>query len=234
MNLLDKIILFLRFKIWAKFKINNFPSYYSSHSQFGEDMVLRSIFEGKSSGFYIDIGSHHPIYYSNTYHFYQKGWKGLNIDAAPGSMKIFRQLRKRDINLEVCIGLKNEKVKFFIFDKPALNTFDPVMAERAQNNSRLLETCSLETKTLEQCLETHVSPEQEIDFLSIDLEGLDEMVLRSNNWKKFSPKVIVFEAHDLKLENLQMEPIVKYLDEIGYSVVGKAGPSFIAQKKEQK
>lgn len=232
MNILEKILLFFRFKVWAKFKINNFPSYYSSHSQFGEDMLLRSIFSDKADGFYIDIGSHHPIYYSNTYHFYQRGWRGLNIDAAPGSMKLFQHIRGRDINLEICIGLNKEEVTFFVFDKPALNTFDPDMAAKARINSKLLSSHLLQTKTLEQCLEEHVPKGQEIDFLSIDIEGIDEVVLRSNNWKRFSPKVIIFESHNLSLNNLENEKIIIYLKEIGYSVIGKTGPSFIALRAD--
>jgi FkbM family methyltransferase len=220
----------LRFKVWAKLRINHFPSYSSSHSQFGEDMLLRSIFGNKRMGFYVDIGAHHPVYYSNTYHFYQRGWSGLNIDAAPGSMALFKFMRKKDINIETCIGPKsNEEVKFFIFDKPALNTFDPKMAELAKSGSKLLQTCQLKTKTLEQCLDEYIPLNKEIDFLSIDVEGLDEIILRSNNWIKFSPKVIIFESHGLSLENFQNEGLVKYLNDVGYSIIGKTGPSFIAQ-----
>ncbi len=230
MKLTEKIELYFRFKFWAKLRINYFPSYYSSHSQFGEDMLLRSIFGNKKSGFYVDIGAHHPVYYSNTYHFYQRGWRGLNIDATPGSMLLFRFLRARDTNVEVCIGTEsNKEVTFFIFDKPALNTFDPAMAELATKNCRLLNTCQLKMKTLEQCFDEHIPANQEIDFLSIDVEGLDESILRSNNWKKYSPKVIIFEAHAISLETFKNESFVKYLAELGYKIIGKVGPSFIAQ-----
>ena len=43
-----------------------------SYSQEGEDMILRRIFERKKTGFYIDIGAHHPKRFSNTYYFYKK------------------------------------------------------------------------------------------------------------------------------------------------------------------
>jgi hypothetical protein len=59
--------------------------YYSkkSYSQEGEDMILNRIFEFRNSGFYIDVGAHHPMRFSNTYFFYRKGWRGINIDAMP-------------------------------------------------------------------------------------------------------------------------------------------------------
>ena len=230
MNLYKKLDLFFRLKIWAKFKINFYPSYYSSHSQFGEDMVLRALFDNKKDGFYVDIGAHHPVYYSNTYHFYIKGWRGLNIDAAPGSMEIFEFLRSSDTNKEICIGpLSDQEVDFYIFDKPALNTFDPRMAELANKQSKLIKVSKLKTKTLAECLESFVPKNKTIDFLSIDVEGLDEMILRSNNWEKFRPQYLVFESHDLTLDNYQEHHLVKFLQGVGYSIVSKTGPSFIAK-----
>ena len=57
-----------------------------SYSQEGEDMVLRSFFEGQKNykGFFVDVGAHHPYRFSNTLHFYKKGWRGINIDPQPG------------------------------------------------------------------------------------------------------------------------------------------------------
>lgn len=70
-----------------------------SYSQEGEDMILRRIFGSQTSGFYIDVGAHHPKRFSNTYFFYKKGWAGINIDAMPGSMKAFQKVRYRDIEI---------------------------------------------------------------------------------------------------------------------------------------
>ena len=56
------------------------------YSQEGEDMILGKIFSGQKHGFYVDVGAHHPLRFSNTYLFYLKGWRGINIDAMPGSM----------------------------------------------------------------------------------------------------------------------------------------------------
>lgn len=69
----------------------------ASYSQEGEDVVLRRLFDSQPSGFYVDIGAHHPVRLSNRYYFYRCGWRGLSVDAAPGSMEMFRRLRPRDI-----------------------------------------------------------------------------------------------------------------------------------------
>ncbi len=76
-----------------------------SYSIEGEDRIVRSLFwEKRDTGFYVDVGAHHPFRFSNTYLFYTQGWRGINIDATPGSMRAFKKHRPRDINLEIGIG----------------------------------------------------------------------------------------------------------------------------------
>ena len=69
------------------------------YSQNGEDLILNRFLENKEKGFFIDVGAHHPIRFSNTYLFYKKGWSGINIDAMPGSMTKFNKIRPKDINI---------------------------------------------------------------------------------------------------------------------------------------
>ncbi|MCX2716544.1 hypothetical protein OQH61_02215 [Helicobacter sp. MIT 21-1697] len=76
-----------------------------SYAQQGEDLILQEMLNNIQYGFYVDVGAHHPFRFSNTYLFYQKGWKGINIDAMPNSMKLFSRFRPRDINIECGIAL---------------------------------------------------------------------------------------------------------------------------------
>ncbi|HWR59941.1 MAG TPA: FkbM family methyltransferase, partial [Thermodesulfovibrionales bacterium] len=94
-----------------------------SYSQEGEDLILRRIFSNITNGFYVDIGAHHPKRFSNTYLFYRQGWCGINIDAMPGSMKLFNKFRPRDINLEFAVANGNNKMTYYEFNLPALNSF---------------------------------------------------------------------------------------------------------------
>ena len=81
-----------------------------SYSQEGEDIILARIFGKQQNGFYVDVGAHHPYRFSNTYFFYKRGWKGINIDAMPGSMKIFNKYRPRDKNIEAGISDTKKKI----------------------------------------------------------------------------------------------------------------------------
>ncbi len=62
--------------------------------------------------------------------FYNQGWRGINIDARPGSMKLFDKLRKRYINLEIAVSDIKEELKSFTFKEPALNGFLKIYLKR--------------------------------------------------------------------------------------------------------
>src|SRR3954447_19241521 len=77
-------------------------------SQEGEDLLLARMFEHQRRGLYVDVGAHHPRRFSNTHLLPARAWRGINIDATPGSIVAFRRERPRDINLEVAITSAQE------------------------------------------------------------------------------------------------------------------------------
>lgn len=167
----------------------------NSYSQEGEDMILGRIFERQPVGYYVDVGAHHPERFSNTYFFYLRGWSGINIDAMPGSMEAFKKIRPRDVNLEIPISNTNEFLTYYIFNEPAVNTLSAESANQSMQNARyhILSEVQLQTLTLKQVLEENLPNGQQIDFLSIDVEGLDFQVILSNDWIKYRPVVILVE-----------------------------------------
>ena len=195
-----------------------------SYSQEGEDLILQRFFEKQTVGFYVDVGAHHPRRYSNTYLFYKKGWSGINIDAMPNSMKRFDKYRPRDINIEKPISEKKQILKYYAFNESALNGFSKEISEQrnGKNGYFLKFTCDIETCTLEEILENHLPENQNIDFLSIDAEGLDFEVLKSNNFEKYRPKIILIELIGIDLSSIENNEVYKYLKKIDYSIYGKA------------
>ncbi len=195
-----------------------------SFSQEGEDMILKRLFENKQAGFYVDIGAHHPKRFSNTYYFYQKGWRGINIDAMPGSMKAFQKNRPKDINIEKPVSNKKQILTYYAFNEPALNGFSKELSEQRnrQENYYITFTKDIETATLEEILDQFLPQKQIIDFLSIDVEGLDLMVLTSNNFEKYKPKVILIEILESSLSDIENNEIAKFLKQYEYSIYAKA------------
>jgi FkbM family methyltransferase len=191
-----------------------------SFSQEGEDGVLQRLFERKPEGFYVDVGSHHPQRFSNTYRFYLRGWNGINIDPLPGSKVRFDALRQGDINLELGISESTGELTYYSFEEPALNTFDPKVA--ASRDSRLISKDRIQVLRLSDVLDRHLPPNQKIDFLTIDVEGLDLQVLRSNDWSRYRPSYVLAEALGMRdVDQVINSELHAYMVAEGYSLFAK-------------
>jgi hypothetical protein len=204
-----------------------------SYSQEGEDLVLYRFFEHKKAGFYIDVGAHHPMRFSNTYKFYQLGWNGINIDPLPGSMNEFNRIRERDINLEIPISNDTSKnLTYYMFDEPALNTFDEPLAllRDKETSYNIIKKIAIKPFKLSEILDINLPSDVEIDFLSIDVEGLDMEVLCSNNWEKYRPNYVISESLVTNLVEDINSPMTLYLTDRGYSLVAKTANSLIYKR----
>ncbi len=213
-----------------KWKAKNFIFFRLSNSQFfsqgGEDAILKGIFYKKikreERGFYVDVGAYHPYIYSNTYLFYLQGWRGINIDANPGSMREFRKRRARDINLELGISDINGSSTFYVLDEEStMNSFAEKNL-RAHNMIDLVKKkVEIKTETLESVFNRYSEHFEEIDFLTIDVEGMDQKVLESNNWLKYKPKVIVIEMECSDFDDVILHESSVFLQQYNYKVVAK-------------
>lgn len=195
------------------------------YSQDGEDALLSSFYERKKGykGFFVDVGAHHPYRFSNTAYYYKKGWRGINIEPTPNLFNVFLKHRKRDINLNLGIG-SGETLTFYIFNEGAINTFDSELARErdgGQNGKyRIVDTKSIQTKRLGDVLDEHLPANTKIDLLTIDVEGLDLQVLKSNNWEKYSPEFIMVECEE-SLEHLNNDAVYQFLVSKNYNLIGR-------------
>lgn len=201
------------------------------YSQNGEDLILNRLLENKDKGFFIDVGAHHPVRFSNTYLFYKKGWSGINIDAMPGSMTKFNKIRPKDINIECGVGLKNEQLTFYQFNETALNTFSKKEAlSKNKDGYKIIKSNFLQVESLENLLDKYMPRNTKIDFLNIDVEGKDEEVLISNNWEKYKPNYILVEILREKYIANSNSSIKKFLKSIGYIPINKIFDTYIFKK----
>ena len=192
-----------------------------TYSQSGEDLLLKKYFNRKiwsnHKGFYVDIGAYDPIKYSNTQLFYQYGWNGINIDATPGSMKQFNKLRKRDINLEFAVGSDNQAKTYYISNYfQNINTFSRDFLKQNDLENKINNKIKLKTKRLSSILDKYLEVNQSIDFMTIDVEGMEESVLKSNNWEKYRPRILVVEIPGINFLEAINHPISQYILENKY------------------
>ncbi len=199
------------------------PSPRLSWSQFGEDLVARDIL-GLQKGYYVDVGCNHPEKWSNTYLFYVHGWNGLLVDA--NQDLVAECLKKRPLDAAECCLLGDEEGdgEIAIYDEHALSSAVSGHNMERRGMARLLETRRIRKSTLTRLLDKHQAP-SDIDFLSIDVEGMDLAVLRGLDMDRYRPKVIAVE--DASFEPLQptASPVMQFLSDRGYRLYSHVPPT---------
>ena len=165
-----------------------------SYSQTGEDLVIDRLLGAKETGFYVDVGAGDPVRFNNTRRFYRRGWNGINIEPNIECFRRLRADRTRDINLNIGIGRDASTKTFFRFIPNTLSTFSTKETERYREQGyRLVDSVEMELRRLDSVLLEYCS-DTDIDFLSVDTEGLDLEVLESNDWVRFRPTVVCVES----------------------------------------
>jgi len=194
-----------------------------AYSSEGEDLILKRIFDNKANGIYVDVGAHHPFRVSNTYLFHKMKWTGINIDPMPGSKALFDRYRPQDVNLEMGVSATRQHLTYHIFNEPALNTFSAhkVVEYTQDPKYRVIKERKIETWPLADILDHYLPAGRSIDFLTIDAEGLDMDVLRSNNWEKYRPAYILVESDPFLLSDMQHCELGQFMQQAGYAIFAK-------------
>ena len=220
------------FNFLKKAKVDPLPIN-ASFSQEGEDAVLAGLIdpEGNRKGSFVDVGAHHPTRFSNTWKFYQAGWRGINIDPTPGSMEPFRELRPEDVNLEVGISREAAMRKFYCYNEPALNGIDNDRREELKDTHYKLERIlDIETLPLSEILRRHEGKFVSPNFLTIDVEGLEIEVLSSLDLNKYPFDFILIEQRLSDLAALGDSEVWKFVTERGYKAVACTGRTVFYQR----
>lgn len=187
-------------------------------SQTGEDLLLRKLLGLRKGVFYVDVGSNHPVRYSNTLNMYLDGGMGICIDANKDLVDLFRKIRKRDIVVRSAISDVEEEVTFHISSDDLVSTADTETFEEWSKKWNFEKEEVIKTRTLNSVLVENLPDNQKIDVLSIDVEGYDFKVLKSIDLDLYRPKIIVIEIHGLQLlsSDSTKNDIIKYLSNYGY------------------
>jgi FkbM family methyltransferase len=195
-----------------------------TYAQEGEDRILARMLERAAPGFYVDVGAHDPSRFSNTAGLYRAGWSGIVIDPRPGFAARFRKSRPRDVALEVGVAEHAREMTYFRFNDEALSTFDADRAATLEATTayRIVATAVVKCLPLAELLGRHLPAGRSVDLLTVDVEGLDLEVLRSNDWQRFRPALVV--AEDLGADTLAAatsSPISMFLGDLGYSPIAR-------------
>jgi FkbM family methyltransferase len=165
-----------------------------SYAQNGEDVILNRVFDGKTRGFYIDVGAWDPSKDSVTKWFYDQGWSGINIEPVKEYYDKLACERPRDVNLNLALGKEPGTTSLNEWVGTGLSTvgeerFDVVAAANAGYQRRVV---SVPTSTLAEIAKEYVSGT--VDFLKVDVEGSERQVLEGGDWVNCRPRILVIEA----------------------------------------
>ena len=169
----------------------------TSYAQTGEDIIVHRVLTAMKiqQPTYLDIGAFHPIKFSNTMFFYERGSKGVCVEPDPQLCESFNIRRPRDICLNVGVGIKSESdVPFFLMSPASLSTFSESEARRiaAYEGYEIDRIISVPILGISTILEDFFDTPP--DFVSLDIEGNELEVLQGIDFAKCRPAVFCIET----------------------------------------
>jgi FkbM family methyltransferase len=165
-----------------------------SYAQRYEDLYLMRCFGERSEGFYIDIGSGHPVYDNMSFAFYLQGWSGVTVEPNPWLARLTRAVRPRDRHVEALVGARTGEATFYLVEEfHGLSTMIESHAHAATTQfGKGSQSITAPITTLRELCGKYAPPA--FDFLKVDVEGAEADVIRSGDWQNHRPKIVVVEA----------------------------------------
>jgi FkbM family methyltransferase len=190
-----------------------------SYSERYEDVIIDGILGNKNRGVYLDIGAYDPHRLSNTKRFYDRGWRGCNIEPNPTRFERFVRARPDDVNLNAGISNFAGKQVFFEAEHEYLSTFSEERArELRAMGEKIRRKVEVAVITMADVFVEHLKGAT-VDFCSIDTEGMDLVILKNNDWRRFRPRVICVEVSLSRVQangNQRAESVESFLASVGY------------------
>lgn len=202
------------------------------YSQYGEEEILNSFFDKTRDGFVVEVGAADGLLNSNSRYLIESlGWRGILVEPHPTYFNLLEQLYS-DNNKVKLINSAAHSIKgemsFFLYGhdhRAQVSTLSEDFKKRVcdvHGDKYLEEAITVSVLTLEDIL-----PSEDINFLSIDCEGVDMEVLKSNNWETKRPQLICVEHSMPKVE------LDSYMKEINYELLSRTqGNSFYHRSKK--
>ncbi len=210
-----------------KRSVNTETHVYPSYAQAGEDRIIFSLFRelGEESRpiRYLDIGAAAPSGHNNTYLFYTLGGSGVLVEADSEYLPAYNAIRPRDAVENLAIVPKRlyspSGIEFYAMEDKGRSTILPddsvLGGEASESKSNIKRTvpCATILDILGKYFEN-----ESIDILSIDIEGVDQEIIREIDYNRFRPKTIIYEFSVGAGELSDLLPDIEFYKGIGYEI----------------
>ncbi len=170
-------------------------------------------------GIYVDVGSHDPVFLSNTLMLHKNGWRGVNIDMKCERTEKFNQQRPGDFNVTAAISDRVTHTSMLSYSGKGTDRL--ALAAEGDKRSSAGEVAiseeTVQTRTLNSVLAECPFQIPRIDYLNVDIEGHDLEALRGLDFEKYRPAIITIEA----TTDDKMEGLLEFLQPLGYRMEEK-------------
>jgi FkbM family methyltransferase len=185
-----------------------------SYAQNFEDVMLWRALKHVQNGVYIDVGAQHPVIDSVSKAFYEHGWRGIHIEPVPTYAELLRKDRPDETVLQVALADAEGVLELNVIPDTGLSTAVDVYAQRHQvERGYELQQIQVPVMTLKVATKSVVG--KDVHWLKIDVEGLEEKVLKGWDSKTLRPWIMVVEAtipNSPETDYASWEPILTAAD----------------------
>ena len=205
--------------------------------QYAEDCIVRKHFNPRRvKGVCLDLGAYHPFRFNNTAYFWMCGWRCVNVDANPSSIKLFNKRRPNDSNIHAAIVTQEEykagkrEMELLLPEQPdryGLSALGTGVESQAHPGCIAITVPCL---SVQQILETHHL--DDVSYINIDIEGYDEAVLLDIDFDRYRPKVVSVEQFAEDVVDVVNGPVATHMRAHGYCFHSRASYTSIYVKND--
>jgi len=196
-----------------------------TYAQCNEDLIVESLLRAKfiaagrdmSTVRYLEVGGNHPVQTSSSYLLY-RAWSGQGwiVEANVGLAERLESTRPRDVIIQSAVSDKfDETVSFHVHELDELSSLSAESIRGFDTTGLIGEVSRIETVPnmhINSLFETYIKVP--LDFMSIDIEGLDLPVLQALD-PIHRPTILQVECVDLAL----LSKLRETLEPRGYQLV---------------
>jgi FkbM family methyltransferase len=228
------------YSLFVKEKITERSDYLNaekkSFSQSGEDLIVDYIFRarGVTNITYLDIGANHPLFLNNTYRFYLRGCKGVNIEPNPLMIERFLNTRPNDISIQAGAAVEEGELIYYELDTPELNTFSKEHAlYMAEKGHSIFRETSIPVITINTIIEKYFDNKAP-NVVFIDAEGMDFVLVESFDFESFQPEVFCVESVTYELDGtgIKDDKLINLIKSKGYLLYADTNINSIFVRKD--
>ena len=204
-----------------------------TYAQCNEDLIVEALLQAHclrkkmpmNEIRYVEIGGNHPFQTSATYLFYRLyGAKGVLCEANPKLAEILRAHRPNDTIINAAVSVSHDaRLKFYVARAHELSSilrdhirkFEPGFGQQAE----VSEEIEVENLHINDFLARYAG--DGIDYMSVDIEGVDYAILEAMDMQRFRPAFLQLE------HNSKPQMFIDLLGPRGYLCLGMTDVNLI-------